>query len=255
MQAAHTLTVMDPPTRKRRPQRAIWLALAIALLVHILLFLVPVFRSVEQPLSRTSKIQIQVQYENIQTSIETLPEAVTEQADMADVAPQPLESTVEAAASKQTPQNLAAQSMVEPLPIPASPPAQTIPDNDRPDKPKTAQQLTRTILGSQFITEPSVTDKIFGPQIPETNQSERKEFHFPLQTNMISMLDKPIPNLPFDYQKGLVHFAYEPGAKGELQRFWDKITPEFGWRTNYGTEVKCVWVLVIAACGWGRSKD
>jgi len=28
-----------------------------------------------------------------------------------------------------------------------------------------------------------------------------------------------------------------------LQRLGDKITPEFGWITKYGTEVKCIWVL------------
>ena len=39
----------------------------------------------------------------------------------------------------------------------------------------------------------------------------------------------------------------------DLQRFWDKLTPEFGWRTKNRTKVQCRWVLVIVACGWGRS--
>jgi len=64
------------------------------------------------------------------------------------------------------------------------------------------------------------------------------------------MLEQPLPDMPFAYTPGLVNFDYDPGVKGDLQRFWDVITPEFGWRTNNGTEFKCVWVLVIAACGW-----
>ena len=27
-------------------------------------------------------------------------------------------------------------------------------------------------------------------------------------------------------------------------------TPEFGWRTRYGTEVKCALILVIVGCAW-----
>ena len=64
------------------------------------------------------------------------------------------------------------------------------------------------------------------------------------------MLDQPLPDLPFAYTHGLVNFAYEPGVKGDLQRFWDVITPEFGWRTKYGTEVKCILILVVAGCAW-----
>jgi hypothetical protein len=64
------------------------------------------------------------------------------------------------------------------------------------------------------------------------------------------MLDQPLPDVPFAYTPDLVYFAYEPGVKGDLQRFWDIITPEFGWRTKYGTEVKCGLLLVIIACGW-----
>ena len=64
------------------------------------------------------------------------------------------------------------------------------------------------------------------------------------------MLDQPMPDLPFAYTRGLVKFAYDPGLKGDLQRFWDVITPEFGWRTKNGTEFRCIWVLIIGGCGW-----
>lgn len=246
MQAVQTMTAVGPPTKNRRPQTAIWLALAIAVLAHIILLLVLANRQSEQPVNRSATIEIQVQYENIQPYIEPPPETVLEPLETTKPPPQPVEKAVP---------KLAEQATLEPPPIPTPVPTQSIPAKDRPDNLKTPQQLSRAILGSQFITEASITNRIFGPEIPETNQTEAKEFHFPLRPNMISMLDKPMPELPFAYTEGLVYFAYEPGAKGDLQRFWDKITPEFGWRTNYGTEVKCVWVLVIAACGWGRSKD
>jgi hypothetical protein len=78
----------------------------------------------------------------------------------------------------------------------------------------------------------------------------KKEFHYPVRQNMMTMLDQPVPDLPFAYTPDLIYFAYDPGVKGDLQRMWDAITPEFGWRTDNGTEFKCKWILIIAACGW-----
>lgn len=117
------------------------------------------------------------------------------------------------------------------------------------------QRLSPGILSSQFIRQESAADKIFGPSYQADPQPVQKAFHFPQQANMITMLDRPIVDLPFQYTPGLIEFAYDPGLKGDVQRFWDKITPEFGWRTNYGTQIKCKWILVIAACGWGRSGE
>ncbi len=112
------------------------------------------------------------------------------------------------------------------------------------------RQLTNTILARQFFTEESAVDQLFGKPLPQHNTEIQKEFHYPLRQNMISMLDQPMPEVPFGYTPDLVYFAYEPGVKGDLQRFWDVITPEFGWRTKYGTEVKCILLLVIVGCGW-----
>ena len=110
--------------------------------------------------------------------------------------------------------------------------------------------LTSTILARQFITEESATDQLFGKPLQQPGTELYKEFHYPLRPDLLTMLDKPIPDVPFDYTPGLVYFAYDPGVKGDLQRFWDVITPEFGWRTKYGTEVRCVLVLVLVGCGW-----
>ena len=111
-------------------------------------------------------------------------------------------------------------------------------------------RLTNAILTQQFISEESAADKLFG-RSPEQHGFElQKEFHYPVRQDMMAMLDKPMSELPFKYTPGLVRFAYDPGVKGDLQRFWDVITPEFGWRTKNGTEFKCIWVLVFAGCGW-----
>ena len=111
-------------------------------------------------------------------------------------------------------------------------------------------QLMDTILARQYISEESAADQLFG-KLPVQDSTEiRKEFHYPTGPNMIAMLDQPMPDVPFAYTAGLINFAYDPGVKGDLQRFWDVITPEFGWRTKYGTEVKCIMILVIIGCGW-----
>ena len=110
--------------------------------------------------------------------------------------------------------------------------------------------LTSTILARQYISEESVVDQLFGKPLEQHSGEFQKEFHYPVRPDMLSMLDSPLPDVPFDYTPGLIYFAYEPGVKGDLQRFWDVITPEFGWRTKYGTEVRCVLVLVLIGCGW-----
>jgi hypothetical protein len=111
-------------------------------------------------------------------------------------------------------------------------------------------QLMDTILARQYINEESAVDQLFG-KLPVQDSTEiRKEFHYPTRPNMIAMLDQPMADVPFAYTPGLINFAYDPGVKGDFQRFWDDITPEFGWRTKYGTEVKCIIVLVIIGCGW-----
>ena len=112
------------------------------------------------------------------------------------------------------------------------------------------RQLTDTILARQFFTEESAADQLFGKPLTQHNTDIQKEFHYPLKPNLLAMLDQPLPEVPFAYTPDLVHFAYDPGVKGDFQRFWDVITPEFGWRTRYGTEVKCIMILVIIGCGW-----
>jgi hypothetical protein len=123
------------------------------------------------------------------------------------------------------------------------------PELDKMSEPE-KRTLTSTILARQFITEESASDRLFGRPLVQDSGELQKDFHYPLRPDLLEMLDQPVPDLPFAYTPGLVYFAYDPGVKGDLQRFWDVITPEFGWRTRYGTEFKCVLVLVIVGCGW-----
>ena len=95
-----------------------------------------------------------------------------------------------------------------------------------------------------------VPHQLFVQRVELHDSDPHTTFQFPEQENMITMLNQPMPELPFAYKAGLVNFAYDPGIKGDLQRFWDVITPEFGWRTKHGTEVRCIWILVIGGCGW-----
>ena len=140
--------------------------------------------------------------------------------------------------------------VAESVPLKTSPVARNLrPDLDSMSEPE-KKQLKNTILVRQFFTEESAVDQLFGKPLPQHNTEIRKDFHYPLRPDLIAMLDQPLPEVPFAYTPDLVYFAYDPGVKGDFQRFWDVITPEFGWRTKYGTEVKCIMVLVIIGCGW-----
>jgi hypothetical protein len=140
--------------------------------------------------------------------------------------------------------------VAESAPVKTSPVARNLrPDLDSMSEPE-KKQLKNTILARQFFTEESAVEQLFGKPLPQHNTEIRKEFHYPLRPDLIAMLDQPLPEMPFAYTPDLVYFAYAPGVKGDFQRFWDVITPEFGWRTKYGTEVKCIMVLVIIGCGW-----
>ena len=154
----------------------------------------------------------------------------------------------------EQPQTTAANEVkpvvVEPPPITTIPVARNLRrDLDSMSEPE-KRRLTNTILSRQFFSEESAADQLFGKPLPQHNTEIRKEFHYPLRPDLVAMLDQPLPELPFAYTADLVYFAYDPGVRGDLQRFWDVITPEFGWRTKYGTEVKCIMVLVIIGCGW-----
>ena len=217
----------------------IWLALLVALGLHTVILFVPVSKQTTNVADGGS--QIEVQLVDIFKEAPYQPEPVK----LPDILPEPVNPVVEPLKQVvETP-----VKTIAPMPIHETPAEDKTSNFD--DLTKTQKsQLANSILAAQFISEESVTDQLFGKQFDLEIADPQKDFHYPVRQSMVAMLEQPITELPFAYSPGLVRFAYEPGVKGDLQRFWDVITPEFGWRTKNGTEFKCIWVLVIGGCGW-----
>ena len=224
----------------------IWLAFAFALGLHFILLIVPIVN--KMPGSEHSRAPIELQLTTFSPQPETplLPVPEPE-----EPLPEPVPGLTPEAPK------VVLEEQAAPVPVATEPSALTTslvernlpPDQDNMSEPE-QRQLTNTILARQFFTEESAVDQLFGKPLVQNSTEIKKEFHYPLKQNMMTMLDLPLPDVPFAYTPDLVYFAYEPGVKGDLQRFWDVITPEFGWRTKYGTEVRCILVLVIVGCGW-----
>jgi len=235
-------------TRRQAPAKirtgkstGIWLALAVALGLHALIMFVPVTRQTAPAEHIGTQIELRL-------TTAASPPSVTDPVVSVPVPePEPEPQKPEPTPIKKI---VETQPSIKPPTLTPISPLRELDHNLERMSEKQRTRLTNSILSSQFITEESATDQLFGKQIRQYASEPRREFHYPDRENMIAMLDQPMSELPFAYTPGLIHFAYDPGFKGELQRFWDVITPEFGWITDNGTEFKCVWILVIGACGW-----
>ena len=219
----------------------IWLALTIALGMHAMILLLPISR--QMPPTEIGETLIELQLTAFSQPPPETPPSEPEPEPLPEIPPDPTKSLAET------------QPEVEPDVL--EPPLLTSIRQTR-DLARDLQtmdeleksRLTDSILTRQFITEKPVTEKLFPRPLQQHSSGLQKDFHYPVRQSLITMLDQPMQELPFAYEPGLIHFAYDPGVKGDLQRFWDVITPEFGWRTKNGTEVRCIWVLVIGACAW-----
>ena len=229
-----------PAANVKRNKFRIWLSLLIALGLHGLILLLPFSRQTTN--THPESVQIELRLTEIERPAvakdisNSEPEILSRQLPDPTVQPEPtplLQTPAQAASSTAT---------VNPL-VPLKH------DFERLNAAEKSR-LAHAILSSQFMTEESVANQIFGEPDARYSIKSKKGFHYPEKANMVAMLNQPMQELPFEYTPGLIHFAYAPGVKGDLQRYWDIITPEFGWTTKYGTEVKCRWVLVIAGCGW-----
>ena len=240
-------TLRQKPKQIRTGKKAgIWLALCCALALHAIFLLLPLAR--QMPPDNKLLTTIELQLTSFSPQSPALPEPITKP-EVPPPEPEP-ELISEQAVALPENETEVRPVMAETPQVKTSPVARNLrPDLDSMGEPE-KKQLTNTILARQFFTEESAADQLFGKPLPQHNTEIRKEFHYPLRPDLIAMLDQPLPEVPFDYTPDLVYFAYDPGVKGDLQRFWDVITPEFGWRTKYGTEVKCIMVLVIIGCGW-----
>lgn len=227
-----------PVTATSRSHPGIWPALLIAMGLHGLMLFLPFSKQNME----TSPVAVQIELQL--TKFE--PPAVAGDIVITEPDPPPTPTPM--------PEDKPVPLVKTPLPAPAptSPVKPLAPINRDLEHMNTAERtrLTHSILSSQFITEESAADLLFGDPIARYGIETRKEFQYPEQANMITMLDQPMQELPFEYTAGLIRFAYDPGVKGDLQRLWDIITPEFGWITDYGTQVKCKLILIIAGCAW-----
>jgi hypothetical protein len=222
----------------------ILLAFSLAVGLHFALLLIPIVKQTSDSEATRAPIELQLTTTEPKTTTPSVPIPEPEQPEPIPdpIPPEPM---------------MALEEPVKPAPTPVEPPEEPVtpvasnlqPDLNSLSAPE-KKQLANTILSRQFFTEESEADKIFGRPIVQQSTEIQKDFHYPLSPNMLTMLDQPLPEVPFAYTPDLVYFAYDPGVRGDLQRFWDVITPEFGWRTKYGTEVKCILVLVIVGCGW-----
>jgi hypothetical protein len=234
-------------TQTRTPASAntnpgIWLALAIALGLHALILLLPLPGQVPGARPVSAQIDLRLTTFDPIPVPEPLPEPVPEPV------PEPRDTRPESVPLAETSSQGVSPASRAVILAPIKRGLETMNTEEK-------RRLTNLVLSSPFITEDSAADQLFGnPFVLYSTEIQKefhqKEFHYPERPSLLAMLDQPMQELPFAYTPGLVRFAYDPGIKGDLQRFWDVITPEFGWTSKYGTEVKCVWVLVIAACGW-----
>lgn len=228
-----------------------WLAFIFAMSLHAIFLLVPV--PLPAPDKERVAVQVDLQLGTIYKEAVSVQEPEPQSENLPEKSkseplPDPL---TKPAPIPAVPEKLAATPLepVSPVLLPA-PPAREPQQDLEKMTPAQKTRLTNAILSRQFISEESEADKIFGKPITLQSTEPQKGFHYPARQNMMTMLDQPLPELPFAYTPDLVYFAYDPGVRGDLQRFWDVITPEFGWRTDNGTEFKCKWILIIAACGW-----
>lgn len=216
----------------------IWLALAIALGLHAIILLLPISRQMTPKENIRTQVELQFNTFNPTEPAPPIPAQPPETIPPVFV-PEPLHEPSKAIVETQTES--------KPAILAASSQAQL--DFEIMNE-QAKRRLTNSILTRQFISEETEADKLFGRTLEQNSSEPQKQFHYPVRQDMIAMLDQPMQEVPFAYTPGLVRFAYDPGVKGDLQRFWDVITPEFGWRTKNGTEFRCVWVLIIGACGW-----
>jgi len=227
----------------RTGERAgIWLAITVALLLHAIVLLLPIAKQRLPTQDHQRPVEIELATLKSQKPAMTVPEAETGPREPV-AAQQP-----EALPPANPPENITAISPE--IPAPTAPVVPVIDPGFDSMSETERKVLTSTILARQYMTEESAVDHLFGKPLVRETSDFQKEFHYPLRPDLIEMLNQPLPDLPFEYTPGLVYFAYDPGLKGELQRFWDIITPEFGWRTKYGTEVKCALIVIIPGCVW-----
>jgi hypothetical protein len=112
-----------------------------------------------------------------------------------------------------------------------------------------ATDSTRRVLSSQFDYENSVYEPLFGVNSPI---EEKPDFYVRQRSSLETVLNQPSLQLPFEDTRIYLVDSYDNGFMGGMEKFWDSVSVPFGFTTKNNTRVQCVWVLVIAGCGWGH---
>jgi hypothetical protein len=132
-------------------------------------------------------------------------------------------------------QDRVAKPTVSPTTLPPKPLAPT-------SKPQpNAAELLRSLQKYRLSDHRHDAVITLGPQIRILGEPPPGDVMLALQDRM--------PDLPFG-SSGLKLAFYSNGFRGDLERFGDAITQEFGFKTRYGTQVKCVLMVVLLVCGW-----
>lgn len=126
--------------------------------------------------------------------------------------------------------------------LPSEPPVpiQVAPLPESSPRPSAAE-LLGSLRKYNLSNDPAETFVVSGSQIRVLGDPPPGDVMLALQDRM--------PDLPFG-SSGLQLAFYSSGFRGDLERFGDAVTQEFGFRTRYGTQVKCVLMVVLLVCGW-----
>ena len=108
---------------------------------------------------------------------------------------------------------------------------------------------SKRVLSSQFDYERSIGEPLLGSA---EQKADAPDFYFRQRDTLETVLNQPSLQLPFEDTRIYLVDHYEDGITGKMERFWDTVSVPFGFTTRHNTRVQCVWVLVIAGCGWGH---
>jgi hypothetical protein len=233
------MQAIDGPTRQSKDSsRAFRWALAGALALHALFLFSPWFNMDRGLESARESIHVQLLTPPLIVDAEE-PESLA--ASVPEVAPaKPPEMPPEEPPEKPAPA-VAAEPPVTDLVPPSGPISQT-------ENVNHTASLQARVLASPYLEEESPAADLFSMRI-ESNEAE-SAFHFRDRVSLDSALN-PVPaQLPFANGPRFEVASYTPGAIGDVQRFFDAVTLKKEWVTKNGTRVACVWVLILAGCGW-----
>jgi hypothetical protein len=201
--------------------RGLRVFLTLAIIVHVAFILVPLTRKMVTPVIESRSVQVQL----------LAPPRVSEKLPV----PEPL-------VDKREPLAPILEKLPQ-API-ARPPPPMHESVLRPPLPN-----SKRVLSSQFDYQNTAQTPFFGSI---EQKEDAPDFYVRQRTSLEMVLNQPSVQLPFEDTRIYLVDSYDDGIMGGIDRFWDTVSVPFGFTTKNNTRVQCVWVLVIAGCGWGH---